>query len=324
MPTRRSLLLSAGLLIVSPMLAKAQGPAFPNRTIRILNPFAAGGTSDILARIVATGMQEVFKHPVIVESRPGAGGMVALEQIAQSSPDGYNLAMSPAAMSVARYLMKGLSFDPTRDLVPVALVGKAPSLLVVSAQSRLKSVAEVVQFAKANPGRLNYASFGVGTTPHLFMELFNIRLGLKTTHVPYKGAGPAVADLLGGQVDLAFQTAAAVLPHVQQGRLIALATSSKERLPGLPAVPTIAESGIPSFDESAWFGLVAARATPAAIVQRLNMETNRILQTAQVRKQLDDLGVIPAALSADGFSAFVKAEEEKWSDLVEKLGIKSE
>ncbi|HYD58029.1 MAG TPA: tripartite tricarboxylate transporter substrate binding protein [Burkholderiales bacterium] len=321
MLARRILLFALASLVTFPVTS--MGQTYPDRVVRIYNPFSAGGTSDILSRIVATGLQEAFGQPFVVEAKPGAGGNIALEAVSQARPDGYTLVMAPAGMTVATSLFK-LNFNPTRDLAPVVLVGKAPSLLVVPAQSSFRSLNEITEYARANPGKLNYASFGVGTTPHLFMEMLLTRTGVTMQHVPYKGAGPAVTDLIGGQVQLAFQTAAAVLPHVQQGRLRALATSSAERYPGLPSIPSIAELGLAGFDESAWFGIVAPRDTPPAVVQKLNAEAVRILQRPDVRKQLDTLGVVAAPMSAEAFGKFIAEEETKWTGIIRKLGLKPE
>ena len=322
MRVRRTLLKMAAVIALLPSVAWAQ--AYPSKPVRIINPFSAGGTSDILARLVATGLQASTGQPFIVESRPGAGGNVGMEATARSAPDGYTLVMVPSAITVATSLFKNLGYHPTKDLTPVALVGKAPSLLVVPAQSPFRSLEDMVKYARENPGKLNYASFGVGTSPHLIMELYLSKLGVKMTHIPYKGAGPVVADLMGGQVDLAFQTAAAVAPNVLQGKLRALATSSKERFPALPDVPAVAERGVPGFDESAWFGLVAPAGTPTAIIEKLNAETNRILQSIEGRKQLDALGVLGSPMSVEAFAAFMRSEETKWTAVTKAVGVKPE
>jgi tripartite-type tricarboxylate transporter receptor subunit TctC len=319
---RSTLMLLMGALAALPGLALAQ--AYPTKLIRIINPFPAGGTTEILGRIVGQGLQATLGQSVIIDTRAGAGGNIGLELTARSAPDGYTIAMYPISSVMAPSIYKNLSYDPLKDLVPIALVGKMPSLLVVHPSKPFKSVAEVVRYARENPGKLNYSSAGIGTSPHLFMELFLHLTGVSMNHVPYKGAGPALVDQVGGQVDIGFQTATAVLGYIQQGQLRALATSTVERFDPLPNLPSVAKSGVPDFDASAWFGMVAPARTPKPVIDRLNAETMKVLKAPAAAKRLDELGVMVSMNTPEEFGRFMQEEAVKWAKVAKLANIKAE
>lgn len=319
---RRTFMLSMAAIAAMPGMAVAQ--AYPTKLIRIINPFPAGGTTEILGRIVGQGLQVQLGQSVIIETKAGAGGNIGLEMTARSAPDGYTIAMYPISSVMAPSIYKNLAYDPLKDLIPIALVGKMPSLLVVHPSKPFKTVADVIQFARANPGKLNYSSAGIGTSPHLFMELFLHMTGVSMNHVPYKGAGPSLVDQVGGQVDIGFQTATAVLGYIQQGQLRALATTTVERFEPLPTLPSIAKSGVPGFDASAWFGMVAPARTPKPIIDRLNAETMKALTAPSGSKRLGELGVMVSMNSADEFGKFMEAEAVKWAKVAKSANIKAE
>ena len=319
---RSVVLLCIGVIAALPLAAVAQ--TYPSKMIRIINPFPSGGTTEILGRIVGQGLQGVLGQTVIIETKAGAGGNIGLEATARSAPDGYTIAMYPISSVMAPSIYKHLAYDPLNDLVPIALVGKMPSLLVVHPSQPFKSVTDVIRFAKQNPDKLNYSSAGIGTSPHLFMELFLNMAGVKMNHVPYKGAGPSLIDQVGGQVDIGFQTATAVLGYIQQNQLRALATSTVEKFAPLPALPSIAESGLPGFDASAWFGMVAPVRTPKPIIDRLNAETMKVLKTPQTKKVLDDLGVMVAMNTPEEFGQFMQSEAKIWAKVAKLANIKAE
>ena len=319
---RRDFVAAMGALAAAPGLA--WGQAYPTKPIRMINPFPPGGTTEILGRIIAVGLTGSLGQPVVLDTRPGAGGNIGLEIAARSAPDGYTIAMYPISSVMAPVIYKNLNYDPLKDLIPVALVGKMPSLLVVHPSQPFKTVQEVLAYARANPGKLDYCSAGIGTSPHLFMELFLYMAGIKMNHIPYKGAGPALVDQIGGQVAIGFQTATAVLPYIQQGKLRALATSTRERFGPLPSLPSVADAGVPGFEASAWFGMVAPANTPKAIVDKLNTESLKVLQAPDAKKKLDDLGVIVPPNSAAVFGEFMRIEAEKWAKVAKAANIKAE
>lgn len=319
---RRGALVLMTLLAGWPAVLWAQN--YPTKPIRMINPFPSGGTTEILGRIIAQGLQQNMGHPVWIDTKPGAGGNIGLEATARSEPDGYTIAMYPISSVMAPVIYKSLKYDPLKDLIPIALIGKMPSILVVHPSLPYKSVADLLKAARERPGKLNYSSAGIGTSPHLFMEMFLHMSGVAMNHIPYKGAGPALIDQIGGVVDVGFQTATAVLPYIQQGKLRALATSTVEHFPPLPTVPSVAEAGVPGFDASAWFGMVAPGRTPKVIIDRLNAETMKVLETSDVRKKFDDLGVVTSRNSSEEFGEFMQVEAAKWAKVAKAANIQPE
>ncbi len=320
----RRQLIAASLLAACSPWAAAQADRFPSKPIQIINPFPVGGTTEILARLIAPGLQKALGQTVIVETKAGAGGNIGLEYTARAPADGHTIAMYPISSVMAPSIYKNLRYDPLKDLAPVGLVGKMPALLVVHPSRPYKTMSQLIDYARANPGKLSYSSAGIGTSPHLFMEFFKHLTGTSMTHVPYKGAGPALTDSIGGQVDVGFQTATAVLPYVQNKQLHALATSTVEPFGPLPQLPSIAASGVPQFDASAWFAMVAPAGTPQPVLDKLNASIRSVLASPDVAKRLDELGVIAAAGTAAEFEKFRLEEAAKWAKVAQLADIKAE
>ena len=299
------------------------GQAYPTKPIRLICPFPPGGTTDIVARIVAQGLTEAWGHQVIVDNRPGAGALIGTEMAAKSPPDGYTVLLgSITTHAVNPALHKKLNFDPINDFSPVTLVVSSPQLLAVNPTVAAKSVKELIALAKAKPGQLNYASAGAGSSPHLTFELFKSATGIDMRHVPYKGTGPAITELVGGQVQGMITGVVALMPHVKSGKLRALAVTSKGRVGVLPDVPTIMESGVPNFDVSSWFGVFLPAGTPKPIVAKMNGQIRKIVETPQVQKRLIDLGADPETNTPEQFAAYVKSEKTRWGKVVQDTGAR--
>lgn len=300
----------------------ASAQHFPNRPLRMIVGFSPGGPNDIVARVVAQKLGESLGQQVVVDNRPGAAGNIGTELVAKAAPDGYTLLMGstgPQAVNPAVYAK--LPFDVLRDLAPVTLVARLPNVLIVNPNVPAQDVAELIALAKRRPGKLNYGSSGTGTTLHLSAELFTSLAGIKMVHVPYKGTAPAVADVVAGQIDLAFAAAPSVLPLVHAGKLRMLAVTSGARSPVLPDVPTIAESGLSGYDVTPWFGVFATAGTPKSVIQKLNGEIRKIVASAEVRVTLEKQGAEPVSDNPEEFAVLLKAEIEKWSTVVKRAGI---
>jgi len=301
----------------------AQGQAaWPAKPVRIVVGFPPGTTGDILARVAAPRMSESLGQPVLVENRPGAGSSIAAEAVAKSAPDGYTLLLSTIANAINPSLYK-LGFDFSRDLAAVALLADVPGLLVAH-PSAPPTLPALVAAAKANPGRISFASSGNGTVTHLWGEMLNERAGIKLVHVPYKGSSQAVTDLLGGNVALLFTPASTVIPHVAAGKLAALAVIGRQRLAALPDVPTMTELGVAGFESGLWFGLNAPAGTPPAVIERLNAEARRAFGLAEVKAQLAAQGIEAVPGSAGAFAAFYLQETDKWARVVRESGTKAD
>lgn len=320
--TRRTLLGGASLLVLS---APLQAQTYPSRPTRFIVPFAAGaGVLDIMARIVGQHLGTATGQQVVIDNRPGAGGNVGAEVAAKATPDGYTMLMGAVALVVSPYLYAKLPFDPLTDLVPVTQVNSAPLMLVVHPSLPVKSVAELIAYAKARPGQLNYGSGGVGATPFLATELFKSMAGIDVTHVPYRGGAPALADLVAGQLSFMIENVPGTLPLVRDGKLRALAITSRQRLALVPDLPTMEEAGVPGYEMIGWNGIFVPKATPPEIVTRLNAELVKVLRSADVGEQLAKLGAVPVGDSPEQFGAFVKAESARWGKIIKDLGIKPE
>lgn len=309
--------------LTHPSPAGAQAGAYPNKPIRIVVPFPAGGTTDILARAVAQQLTQAWGQQVIVDNRPGAGGNIGSELVAKSAPDGYTLLMGTVGThAINPSLYSKMPYDHVRDFAPVILVAGVPNVLVVHPSVPANTVAELIAYGKANPGKLNFASSGSGTSIHLAGELFRVQTGIQMTHVPYKGSAPAIQDLLGGQVQLMFDNLPSALPQIKAGRLRALGVTSATRAAALPDVPTIAESGLPGFEASSWFGLLAPAGTPRDVVARLDAEVAKWLASQDARDKLLAQGAIAAGGTPEDFSAHIAAETAKWAKVVKESGAK--
>jgi tripartite-type tricarboxylate transporter receptor subunit TctC len=310
----------AALCVSMPALAQ---DAYPAKPIKLIVPFPPAGGTDVLSRALAQSITNATKWVFVIDNRPGAGGNIGLDAAAKSPPDGYNIAMGQTAnLAVNPALYSSMPFDPLKDFEPIALVSSQPLILVVNVASPYKTLKDVVDAAKAKPGQLNMGSPGSGTIGHVGGELFQRRAGVKFAHIPYKGAGPAVTDLMGGSLDLYFGNSQSVDALVKGGRLRAIAVTSPKRLKNLPDVPTIAESGYPGFEAATWSGLVAPKGTPKAIVERLNAETNKALKNPEMLAKLDSDGSEPLGGSPQRFADFMKSEHAKWGAVIKEAGIK--
>ncbi|MGE0558319.1 MAG: Bug family tripartite tricarboxylate transporter substrate binding protein [Burkholderiales bacterium] len=294
----------------------ADAQDYPNRPVRVIAPFAPGGQIDTVARIVAARLTPALGKQFVVDNRPGAGGSLGADLAAKANPDGYTLIMVSPSFAINPSLSKHTPYDPRRHFQPVYLVASAPNVLLVHPSLPVRTVKELVGFAKSRPGQIAYASSGIGTPPHLAGELFSSLTGLKLLHVPYKGGGPATADLMAGQVSLMFLGMAPSLPLVKAGRVRAIGTTGSRRATGLPDVPTVAESGYPSFDIVNWIGLLAPAGTPRPVIDRLHAELSKTLATGKGREQLAALGLDAAALKPEEFSRFLEAEIDRWAAVV--------
>jgi tripartite-type tricarboxylate transporter receptor subunit TctC len=298
---------------------------YPNKPVRVVVPFPAAGTTDILARAAAQKLSETWGQQAIVDNRPGAGGNIGSELVAKSAPDGYTLLMGTVGThAINPSLYPKMPYDHVKDFVPVILVAGVPNVLVVNPSMQVNSVQELIAYAKANPGKLNFASSGNGTSIHLSGELFKVMTGVQMAHVPYKGSAPALTDLMGGQVQLMFDNLPSSLAFIKAGRLRALAVTSAQRSPALPDVPTVAESGVPGFEASSWFGLLAPAGTPRDIVTKINADTAKWLSSPDAKEKLAAQGAAVAGGSPEDFAKHIQAETAKWARVVKESGAKIE
>jgi len=303
--------------------AGVSAQAYPTKPIRIVVPFPAGGTTDVLARAAAQKLAETLGQPAVVDNRPGAGGNIGAELVAKSAPDGYTLLMGTVGThAINPGLYPKLPYDHVKDFAPVILVAGVPNVLVINPALPVNSVPELIAYAKANPGKLNFASSGNGTSIHLSAELFKTMAGVQMTHVPYKGSAPALQDLVGGQVQLMFDNLPSSLALIKGGKLKALAVTSGARAAALPDVPTLAESGLPGFEASSWFGLLAPAGTPPPVIAKLNGEIAKWLATPEAKEKLLAQGANAAGGTAEEFAQFIAAETAKWQKVVKESGAK--
>jgi tripartite-type tricarboxylate transporter receptor subunit TctC len=316
-----ALAIGVAVLVGAPALAAD----YPTRPINLVVAFTPGGPSDVLSRIVGKKLEQLLGQPFVIENRPGAGGNVAAEQVARASADGHWLLMgNNSILATNAALYKTINFDPEKDFAPISLVGSQANILVVNPQVPVRSMAELIAYAKANPGKVNYASSGHGAAAHLAAELFKAEAKVDIVHVPYKGAAPALQDVIAGHVQLMFATAASVVPHIQSGKVRALAVTPIKRTAVFPDLPTIDELGLTGFDATTWHGLVAPAQTPKAVLAALHHATVAALNDAPVRKQLGDLGVDIAGSTPEEFAAYIKAEIPKWTAIVKASGATME
>jgi len=315
--------LAGAALMVFTLQAGAQ--EFPTRPIRIISPFEAGTTTDVLARLAGQVLTDAFGRQVVIENRPGAGGRVGTELAAKATPDGYTLAMAPSgAIGISPVLYARVPYDVKRDFAYITNIATQAQVLVSSPASPLRSVEDLVNAARAKPGTLNYASVGPGTATHLSMEMLKGYAKLDMTHVAFKGSTPAHVELLGGRVQIMFDGLPSAMPHIRAGRLRGIAVSTRERQSFLPELPSVAESGYPEYDAFGWGGLMAPARVPAAVLDRINAELVRGMRTSQFRERLAALGANVAAGTRAEFTAFVAAENEKWGRIVKQAGVKVE
>src|SRR6266581_3967668 len=293
----------------------ASAQPFPAKPVRMVVPFPPGGGADALARLMAPKLIEIWRQQVIVENKPGASGHIGADLVAQSPADGHTLLMSSTA---------SLTEKNVHQFAPVTLVSASPYVLTLSLKTNISSVGELISYARANPGKLTFASSGTGAASHLSAELFKSMARVDLLHVPYKGTGQAVTDLLAGQVDLLFAPSQAVIQHVRAGRLKALATTGARRADTLPDLPTVAESGLPGYEAVGWFGLLAPAATPKPVVDKLSADANRALADPDVRSRMQTLGADPSGNTPEEFARFIRDDQAKWGKLMREAGIKAE
>ena len=313
--------LALAALLAAPLALHAQ--AWPSKQIRIIVPFPPGGFNDTLGRILANDLPKTLGQPVIVENKPGGGSVVGTELAAKSAPDGYTLFVAALPFAVVQSLYK-TSFDVTKDFAPITLAGVSDNMLVAHPAFPVNSVQELIKYAKEKPGRINYGSSGAGTSVHLCMELFKSMTGTFMTHIPYKGSAPVVTGLLGGEVDVMFDNLPNVINQVKAGRMKALAVSGPKRSPLSPETPTAIEAGVPGFEVTVWFGLLAPAGTPREIVQRLNAESTRIINSPEVTDKFVKQGVEPKPGTPEQFGDLIKSEVPRWAKVIKDAGIKSE
>jgi tripartite-type tricarboxylate transporter receptor subunit TctC len=303
----------------------AAAQTFPEKPVRFVIGFTPGGPSDILARALGQKLGERWGQQVVVENRPGAGGNLAAEAVAKSASDGYTwLLGNNSILATNQSLYRKLPYDPVKDFAPVALVAVQPNILVVHPEVKASSVQELISLAKQNPGKLNYASSGAGAAAHLAGELFKSMAGVDMVHVPYKGAQPALTDLIAGQVQLMFATSASVIPYMKAGRLRPLAVTTAQRSPSVPELPTISEAGLPGFEATTWHGVVVPSAVPPALVQKLNQDINAVLKEKDLSERLAGLGAEVLTGSPRDFADYIAREIPKWSKVVKDSGAKAD
>lgn len=313
---------AAALLAIAPAV---QGADYPTKAVRMVIAFSPGGPSDILSRLVGSKLGERMGQPFVFDNRPGAGGNVAGEIVAKSPPDGYTIMIANNSILAANAtLYKRMTFDPAKELVPVVWIASQPNILVVHPTVPAKSVKELIEHLKANPGKLNYASSGSGAAAHLAGELFKSMTRTDMVHIPFKGAGPAIADVLSGRTQMIFATALSVKAYLDAGRLRPLGLTTLKRMDSLPGIPTIAESGVPGFEATTWHGLVAVAGTPKPVLARLNTEVNAILSGAQTVKFLESQGAIIEGGTPEKFAAHIKSEIPKWAKVIKDSGAKAD
>ncbi|UHL66021.1 tripartite tricarboxylate transporter substrate binding protein [Paralcaligenes sp. KSB-10] len=313
---RRMVFVAAALMAAVVFPALAQAGSYPDRTITLVVPFPAGGTPDIIARVLGQRVGAQLKQTVIVDNKGGAGGNIGVQYVSRAKPDGYTLVMCAYSCAVAQSLYKPAPYNISTQFAPIVMVGTVPSVLVVNPKVPAKTVQELVAYAKANPNKLNAASSGIGGSAHLALELLKREAGVQIAHIPYKGAGQVAGDLLGGQVDMYFDNLPASLPSIKAGRLNALAVASKERSSAIPDVPTFAEAGLPNMVVTPWFGILAPAGTPQPVVEQLNTAFNKALVDPEVQKRLKDLGVGIAGGAPAVLADFLGTETQKLADLI--------
>ncbi len=324
---RRALLAAMAMLGAAaiPATPAVAAEAFPGKPIRLIVPFTPGGTTDILARLVAQKTGEALGQPMVVENRPGAGGNIGAEAAARSAADGYTLLMGTLGTQVTnQFIYPRMPYDSAKDFAPVTLVANSPNVLLINSTLPANSIGELIALARREPGKINYASTSTGGSPHLSGELLSMMAGVKMQHVPYKGAAPAMTDLLAGQVNLMFDNLPSALAQIQGGKIKALAVTGVKRASVLPSVPTVRESGLPDYEVNSWFGLLAPAGTPPERVRQLQQAVDKVLAMPDVRKRIQELGAEPGGEGSAAFAAQIKADTDKWARVIRSAGIKAQ
>jgi tripartite-type tricarboxylate transporter receptor subunit TctC len=311
-------------ILLSTGIFSAHAQTYPAKPVRFIIPFPPGGPTDIMGRLAAQRLTEAWGVQVVADNRAGAGGNIGAEMCAKSPPDGYTICMLTIAQSISPAIYSKLGFDPLKDFAAVTLMATLPSLLMVHPSLPVKNVKDLVALAKAKPAILTYASTGNGTSPHMLMEMFKWMAGVDLVHVPYKGASPAMIDQISGQIDVAFSTAIAALPFVQQGKVRAIAVSTRDRFPPLPDLPTVEQGGVKGFDGSSWQGVVMPANTPRDMVVKVNAELAKMLKSPDMREKILQQGGIASGNSPEEFTAFIKGETEKWAKVAKAAKVRIE
>jgi tripartite-type tricarboxylate transporter receptor subunit TctC len=319
-----TLLLALAALLPATIPADPAQASYPDRIVKIVVPFAPGGGTDVIARTLAQEMAKDLGASIIIENKPGAGTIIGTQAVAGSAPDGYTLLMGTFANAVNPSLNPKLPYDPHKDFAPVALVARSFNIVVVNPNSPIQSIADLIAAAKADPQKLSYGTFGTGTSAHLAGELFKNKAGVNLTTVPYKGAAPAITDLVGGQIQVMFTTVASAASLIAGGQLRALAVTSAERSPAFPQLPTVAEAGVPGYAAESWYGLFAPAGTPADIIDRLNKSAATAVQSEAFKRLGVNEGLVMVARPPEAFDQYVRGEEERWRKLIQDAGIKIE
>ena len=302
----------------------AQATNYPTRFVRLVVPFPPGGGTDAIARVVAVKLSALWGHEMVIENKGGGATSIGTDAVAKAEPDGYTVLLQSMPLTVNKYLFATLPYDPVADLAPVTLICDYPNVMAVPMSSPAHTVQEFIDHAKANPGKVTYASSGFGTSVHLSGELFRRMANVDIRHIPYRGAGPAFNDLIPGRVDVMFNNMGAVMPHIRSGTLRALGVTSLKRSPSLPDVPTISEAGVPGFDVTAWYGLFVPARTPPDIIAKLHADTVKALADPVIRQRLDQLGVGVIGSSPEELRQYLASEMSKWSVIIKEAGIKVE
>lgn len=311
-----------GAILITPLTAAAQ--QYPTKAIRFVVPFAPGGGTDIIGRVVAQALNDALGQPVVVDNRGGAGSTLGTEIVAKSPADGYTILFGNISLAFNATLYTKLRYDTIRDLAPISLSAVQPNILVIHPGLPAKNLKEFIELARAHPGKYNYASAGTGSGTHLAAELLKLQTKIDIVHVPYKGTGPALTDLLGGQINMMVSTFASALPHVKSGRMRALGVTTVKRSPAAPDVPTLIEGGVAGYDYSTWYGLLAPAGTPKPIIDMLNASNRKVLARDDIKQKLESQGVDPIVNTPAEFSAYMKSETEKWGKVVKATGAKAE
>lgn len=313
---------SAARILLWSMLASAaalpaRAETFPSRPLHLIIPYGPGGIVDFAGRVLAQKMSDNLGQPVVAENKPGAGGIVGVDYVAHSAPDGYNFALMDPAFVINPTLQKSMPYDIFKDLVTISVINSSPEVLVVAPQLNIKTYAELVAYGKANPGKLNYATAGVGTTPHLAAEMWKLRTGIDAVHVPYKGIGASYTDMMSNKVQMSFSSIAGALPFTSDGRVIPLATTGTSRSPVYPNLPTVAEAGLPGYSVDLWLCLYGRAGMPADVLAKLNESVNKALQDNELKVSFAKFGLTPRGTSVADSAAFTKSEYEKWKKVIQ-------
>ncbi|HUN70266.1 MAG TPA: tripartite tricarboxylate transporter substrate binding protein [Burkholderiales bacterium] len=315
-------LLRAALAVALCAAGMAAAQDYPSRPVRLVVPFPPGGATDILGRLIAERLSAEYKQSMVVENRPGASGHVGAQQVAKAAGDGYTLLAGTIGIHAAYASYRKLGYDPAAELQPILVLGESPNIVAVPANSPYRAFGDFLADAKANPGKINYASAGPGSSIHMVTALFELLSGTRLTHVPYKGSGPALVDLIGGQIQVMFENFSSGMPHVRSGKLRVLAVTGSKRDPKLPDVPTIAEAGVPGYAATSWFTLAAPSSMPRDLVEKVNRDANRALASPEAASRLDALGVTYTANTPAEAAAFFRSETAKWSRVIEAANLR--